>query len=97
MLRITIQDEPRVVTLRVEGRLIGPWAAELERCWRSSLSTHAAPAPATLRVDLSGVTHIDAAGRAVIAAMHRQGTQLITGDCMTAGLVEEIAKERSTT
>jgi anti-anti-sigma regulatory factor len=94
MLRITTQDDPRVVTLRVEGRLIGPWAAELEKCWRHSL---ACPGGTTLRVDLSGVTFIDAAGKAVIAAMHRQGAQLIAGDCMTAGLVEEIAKERSTT
>jgi hypothetical protein len=103
MLRITTQDDPRVVTLRVEGRLMGPWVAELEKCWRSALASAVSPpctpcpGPVTLRVDLSGVTFIDAAGKAVIAAMHRQGAQLIAGDCMTAGLVEEIAKERSTT
>ena len=63
MLRITTQDDPRVVTLRVEGRLIGPWVAELEKCWRSVL---ASASGAMLRVDLSGVTFIDAAGKAVM-------------------------------
>jgi anti-anti-sigma regulatory factor len=76
---------------------MGPWAAELQKCWQSALASPPCPGPATLRVDLSGVTFIDAAGKAVIAAMHRQGAQLIASDCMTAGLVEEIAKERSTT
>ena len=93
MLRITTQDNPRVLTLRVEGRLIGPWAAELEKCWQDSL---ASPGGTRLRVDLTGVTFVDAAGKAVIAAMHEQGAQLIANDCMIAGLVEEIAKERST-
>ena len=94
MLRITTQDNPRVLTLRVEGGLIGPWAAELEKCWRSML---ASASGAMLRVDLSGVTFVDAAGKAVIAAMHQQGAQLIASDCETCGLVEEITKARSST
>ena len=94
MLRITTQDNPRVLTLRVEGRLIGPWAAELEKCWRDILADQSKP---KLRVDLSGVTFIDAAGKEVIAAMHQQGAQLIANDCQTRALVEEITKARSST
>ena len=94
MLRITTQDNPRVLTLRVEGRLIGPWAAELEKCWQGILADQGKP---KLRVDLRGVTFIVAAGKAVIAAMHQQGAQLIANDCETCGLVEEITKARSST
>ena len=89
MLRITTQDDPRVVTLRVEGRLVGPWAAELEKCWRDSL---ASPAGTTVRVDLSGVTSIDAAGKARLAAMHREGVEFIASDCLMKAVVEEITR-----
>ena len=94
MLRITTQDNPRILTLRVEGRLIGPWAVELEKCWRSML---ASASGAMVRVDLNGVTFVDATGKAVIAAMHERGAQLIANDCQTCALIEEITKTRSST
>jgi anti-anti-sigma regulatory factor len=90
MLRITAHDNPRVLTLQLEGRLEGPWAAELEKCWKSSLAILCKP---KLRVDLSGVTFIDTAGKARLAAMHRKGAEFIASDCLTKAVVEEIAKE----
>ena len=88
MLRITTHEDPRVLTFRIEGRLEGSLAAELESCWRSTLAN---PSRSTLRVDLSGVTFIDAAGKARLAAMHEQGAQLIASDCLIKAVVEEIA------
>ena len=90
MLRITAHDNPRGLTLRLEGRLEGPWAAELEKCWRSTLASLCKP---KLRVDLTGVTFIDAAGKARLAAMHRKGAEFIASDCLTKAVVEEISKE----
>ena len=90
MLRITAHDNPRVLTLRLEGRLEGPWAAELEKCWKATLATLSKP---KLRVDLSGVTFIDSAGSARLAAMHRKGAELIASDCLTKAVVEEITEE----
>ena len=89
MLRITTQDNPRVFTFRLEGRLEGPWATELEKCWRSTL---AAPSTSTIRVDLTGVTFIDAAGKARLAAMNEEGAEFITRDCLTQAIVEEISR-----
>ena len=43
-----------------------------------------------LRVDLTGVTFIDAAGRACLAALHREGAELVSADCLTKGVVAEI-------
>ena len=88
MLRITTHDDPRVLTFRLEGRLEGSMAAELESCWRRTLADASRP---TLRVDLSGVTFIDAAGKARLAAMHEQGAQLVASDCLIKAIVEEIA------
>jgi anti-anti-sigma regulatory factor len=87
MLRITADDHARVLTFRLEGRLEGPWVRELEQCWRSMLEAVNKP---TISVDLTGVTYIDAAGKAQLADMHEQGAQFIADDCMTKEVVEEI-------
>jgi ABC-type transporter Mla MlaB component len=90
MLRITAHDNPRVLTLRLEGRLEGPWATELEKCWKVTLASLCKP---KLRVDLTGVTFIDSAGKARLAAMHRKGAEFIASDCLTKAIVEEITEE----
>jgi anti-anti-sigma regulatory factor len=87
MLRITVHEQPSVVIFQLEGRLAGPWVQELEEHLRSALNTHSEP---TLRVDLTGVTFIDAAGKACLAALHRQGAELVAPDCLTRGIVDEI-------
>ena len=48
---------------------------------------------ALLRVDLTGVTAIDAAGRACLVALHRQGAEFIAADCLTKAMVAEITQE----
>ena len=88
MLRITTQDSPRTLVFRLEGRLEGPWVAELERCWRGMEADVGRP---TLRVDLTDVTFVDAAGKAQLEAMHRQGARFVADDCLTKAIVAEIA------
>jgi len=70
MLRITVHDKPQALTFQVEGRLAGPWMRELEQCWQSTLVSQPKP---ILRVDLTGVTFIDAADQACLAALHAKG------------------------
>jgi anti-anti-sigma regulatory factor len=89
MLRITLQDKPGAVTFQLEGRLAGPSVRLLEECWQTTLAGQRKP---TLRVDLTGVTSIDAAGRACLAAMHRRGAEFIAADCLTKAVVDEIAR-----
>jgi anti-anti-sigma regulatory factor len=74
----------QVLIFRLEGRLEGPWVRELEQCWRSMLDNASRP---TVCVDLTGVTYIDAAGKARLAEMHEQGAQFIAGDCLTKAIV----------
>jgi len=87
MLRITANDSPRALTFRLEGRLEGPWVRELEQCWRSTVDSASRP---TVCVDLTGVTHVDAAGKARLAEMHEHGARFIAGDCLTKAIVAEI-------
>ena len=90
MLRITAGEKPRVLSFRLEGRLEGPWVGELEQCWRGMVARAGTPA---LRVDLTGVTFVDASGKAQLTAMHREGAKFITDDCMTRAIVSEIVED----
>jgi anti-anti-sigma regulatory factor len=87
MLRITVHDEPGSLTFQLEGRLAGPWVRVLEECWQSALARRRKP---VLRVDLTGVTSIDAAGRTCLAALHHQGAEFVAADCLTKAVVAEI-------
>jgi hypothetical protein len=93
MLRITVHDKPGGLTFQVEGRLAGPWVRVLEECWRSALARQRQP---SLRVDLTGVTSIDAAGQACLAAMHDQGAEFVAADCLTKAIVDEITRAPGT-
>jgi anti-anti-sigma regulatory factor len=90
MLRITAEDKPRILSFRLEGRLEGPWVDELEKCWLGMVARAGTPA---LRVDLTGVTFVDAAGKAQLTAMRRQGAELIAGDCLTSAIVSEVVAD----
>ncbi|MHB0961129.1 MAG: STAS domain-containing protein [Pirellulaceae bacterium] len=87
MLRITVHDSPQALTFQLEGTLIRPWVHELVECWYCTLADQRRP---ILRVDLTGVTFIDDAGKACLAAMHRQGAEFVAADCVTEDLVAEI-------
>ena len=89
MLRITVHDDPGSVTVQLEGRLAGPWVREIDECRQRTLAGRRRPA---VRFDLTGVTFIDAAGKAYLAAMHRQGADLVAADCLTKAIVAEITK-----
>ena len=63
MLRISMDDQEPMATLTVEGRLVGPWAMELGKTW------HGLCAPLgrrRLRLDLRGVTFVDASGTRIL-------------------------------
>ena len=88
MLRITIHDNLESLTFQLEGRLAGAWVREVEECRQRTL---AGRRPA-VRVDLTGVTFIDAAGKAYLAALHRLGAEFVAADCLTKALVAEITE-----
>jgi anti-anti-sigma regulatory factor len=89
MLRITTHDNPRTLTFRLEGKLAGSWVRVLEECWQSTLTGRRDLA---LLLDLTGVTSIDAAGRACLEAMHRQGAEFVAADCLMKAVVAEITQ-----
>lgn len=90
MLRITIHDQPRVTSFVVEGKLVGPWVKEMEKCWDSALA--ADPSKALL-VNLDAVTFIDSEGRALLSRMRRQGVKLLSRGVLINMILAEIEAE----
>ena|SRR5436190_9708561 len=87
MLRITVLDDAGQLTFRLEGRLVGPWVLELEICWQNAV---AGRQHSSIRFDLTGVTFVDAAGKAFLAARHAQGAELVASCCLMRAVVAEI-------
>lgn len=90
MLKITEQRslEPDSLSLRLEGRLAGPWVEELsDSCRRISVKQQRC-----VLIDLTGVTFIDADGKALLARLWRQGAELRASGCLTRCVVEEIRR-----
>ena len=71
MLRIEWDEASAPATLRLQGKLSGPWVEEVERVWATVRTISSHPI-----VDLTEVTFIAAQGRQLLAAMLRQGAEL---------------------
>lgn len=87
MLRITIHNEANLTSFVIEGKLVGPWVKELEKCLEEAL---AADPSRVMLVNLAAVTFIDSAGRALLAGMRRQGAKLLSTGVLINAIVAEI-------
>ena len=89
MLRITVHNEVGATRLIIEGRLMGPWAPELESCWRQAT---AAQPPPRIIVELTDVSFVDEEGGKLLKMMAAAGVELIAIDVLMKALVEEITE-----
>jgi len=74
MLRITVVESSKIaVTLRVEGRITGPWVEEL----RTACNVHTFPDDVQLSLELADISFADAAGIALLRELRNCGVGLI--------------------
>ena len=74
MLRITVVESSKIaVTLRVEGRLTGPWVEEL----RIACNVHTFPDEVQLSLELADISFADAAGIALLRELQNRGVGLM--------------------
>jgi ABC-type transporter Mla MlaB component len=85
VIRITVEETSEIVCLLVEGKLSGPWVAELESI-AQSISTNADPKP--LEIDLSGISGMDASGRSLLARFRADGVRLVNLDPLSESLLK---------
>jgi ABC-type transporter Mla MlaB component len=93
MFRITSQLREDEFVLKVEGCLAGPCVPELDTCWRGAESAASRDVrQRTIRVDLTDVCHVDAAGRDLLTLMHLAGVRFTCSGCVMPELVREISE-----
>jgi hypothetical protein len=90
MLRITVERNSKTATLKLAGRLAGPWIDELDRTW-SEVNVQAFTDGVLL--DLSDVTFVAPEGRRQLKSMCEKGARFKTSGCFGKGLVEQIVKD----
>ena len=89
MLRITPKEQDSKLTLSLEGKLAGPWVAELAKAW-SEWQGRVQPRDAV--IDLRMVSFVDESGRELLAQLHGEGCGLLGGGCYVGPLVDSILR-----
>lgn len=89
MLRITgidLDTSNSIRTLKLEGKLLGPWVDELSRACEEPRTP-----PNCLRLDLAAVTFIDSVGVKLLDDLIRRGATIV--GC--SGFIAELLSEGS--
>jgi ABC-type transporter Mla MlaB component len=69
MLKISQAGKPNhSVTLKLEGRVVGPWVGELRQVCETHLTEQR-----SLKLDLADVTFVDASGVAALSSLKARG------------------------
>jgi ABC-type transporter Mla MlaB component len=88
MLKITLLDSADECRFRLEGKLSGPWVAELRQCWKTASSTTHGRRTV---MDLRDVDFVDPAGEALLGDMSREGVALQVSTPFMQSVVDGIA------
>ena len=89
MLRITIHETSEALTISLDGRVTGPFAAELEQAWEMAAKGLNARA---VRMDLRNVIYVDEDGKRILREIERQtGAELIAATPWARQLAAEIS------
>lgn len=85
MLRITIQPSSNGTTLKLEGKVSGPWVQDLERFWQR-VRENALHRP--VRVDMTSVLLVDWDGSRVLKGMQEDGAELMGEDSFIKSMID---------
>lgn len=72
MLKISEPIANHAVTLKLEGRLVGPWVAELKKTCEQHLEANR-----VINLDFADVTFADRTGLALLLRLRAQGVKLV--------------------
>jgi anti-anti-sigma regulatory factor len=87
-LRITFQEYPKSVVLKLEGRIVGPWSDELIVAWAEFALSHRVQ---EMTVDLREVTYMDASGMQVLRQIyHETSAAFVANTPLTESFANQI-------
>jgi hypothetical protein len=86
-VKISTQENDGRLTLKVEGKIIGDWAEELERFWHSF---HALLGAKKLCLDICGVAYVDHRGKQVLQRIFAAtGAEILADSPLTKQFANE--------
>ena len=89
-LKITIQNGDKEIGMTLEGRVAGPWVAELSRVW---METAPQLGSKTLSIDLQNLIYADAPGKQLLREIYAQThAKLVASSPWAQYLAEEITQ-----
>jgi outer membrane protein len=91
MLRISSREQAGRTDLILEGKLSGPWVAELAQAWCALRIRENGRSP---RVDLREVQFIDEGGKELLRHLHAEGVELVGCGCYTEPILQAIRSGR---
>lgn len=94
MLRISVTDNSESTTVKLEGKVVGPWVDELRTCWLSLATSLGSRA---LCLDLRGVSFVDAKGKALLREIYQKNSARFLADTPLTQYFAETAMQRPAT
>lgn len=88
-MKITSQIDDKSITVKLEGALTSDWVKELLLYWQETCVNEKTR---SRYIDLTDISFIDNAGKALLALLYKDGGQLLADDLLTKAIVEEITK-----
>ena len=92
MLRIRVDDQPRVTTFYVEGKLTGASVDEFRKAWMAARDRDCLKQTV---VNLTSLFVVDTTGRELVSEMHSSGAQLAGSGVWIRPLIDEIVGAES--
>jgi hypothetical protein len=91
-LRITVHERDSSIEVTLEGRLAGPWVAELSKAWRETVPRLGSR---TISLNIRDLTYSNEDGKQVLREIVAQtGAEILTSNPLTKYLAEEISNPK---
>jgi hypothetical protein len=87
VLRITIAKSNETATIKLEGKLLGPWLPDIREAL-SRARALAQPPRSTVRLDLAQVMFVDVPGEQMLQALLREGVEIADCSSFVAELLQ---------
>jgi hypothetical protein len=89
MLKISVVETHGQRRLVLEGKLAGPWTAEVEKAWKDAGNQLQGR---KLIVDLCDVTLIGADGKDMLVKLMEEGAKFSCGDVLTKHVLKQLSE-----
>jgi ABC-type transporter Mla MlaB component len=91
VLRISVEHLSDSTTLRLDGKVVGPWVGECREVWRSLEDMVGSK---LLRIDLRGVSFMDAGGAELLREIYASsGAEILADTPLTKHYAQRITQE----